>query len=183
MNPEESYRLAQKIRKKCDGSRDPDRIAHTLGIEVYEFDLGNLKGMYSSASRHRTIYLNKKLTGYLRRFVLMHEICHDQIPEHRRSARNRAYHDLLFFGGKDTSERDANAVAAHILIDQEEMVSEMQEGKSVQEIARSLYVPEDLLLIEIEDYTKIHPELAAVRDALPRCGEGGYLKDYTDGTF
>ena len=80
----------------------------------------NLKGMYSSADRHRTIYLHKRLTGYLRRFVLMHEICHDQIPEHRKRARRMPYKEIQFFGGVNQSEREANSVAAHVLIDDEE---------------------------------------------------------------
>ena len=72
MKAAESYALAQKIIKKCDGSRDPEVIYQCLGIELEDtFDLANLKGMYSSADRHRTIYLHKRLTGYLRRFVAM----------------------------------------------------------------------------------------------------------------
>ena len=77
MNATESYALAHKIIKRCDGSRDPEVIYQCLGIELEDsFDLANLKGMYSSADRHRTIYLHKRLEGYLRKFVLMHEICH-----------------------------------------------------------------------------------------------------------
>lgn len=97
MKAAESYALAQKIIKKCDGSRDPEVIYQCLGIELEDtFDLANLKGMYSSADRHRTIYLHKRLTGYLRRFVLMHEICHDQIPEHRKRARRMPYKEIQF---------------------------------------------------------------------------------------
>ena len=123
MKAAESYALAQKIIKKCDGSRDPEVIYQCLGIELEDtFDLANLKGMYSSADRHRTIYLHKRLTGYLRRFVLMHEICHDQIPEHRKRARRMPYKEIQFFGGVNQSEREANSVAAHVLIDDEKMV-------------------------------------------------------------
>ena len=54
MKAAESYALAQKIIKKCDGSRDPEIIYQCLGIELEDtFDLANLKGMYSSADRHR----------------------------------------------------------------------------------------------------------------------------------
>ena len=49
-------------------------IYQCLGIELEDtFDLANLKGMYSSQTgTARFIYI-KRLTGYLRRFVLMHE--------------------------------------------------------------------------------------------------------------
>lgn len=176
MKAAESYALAQKIIKKCDGSRDPEEIYQCLGIELEDtFDLANLKGMYSSADRHRTIYLHKRLTGYLRRFVLMHEICHDQIPEHRKRARRMPYKEIQFFGGTNQSEREANSVAAHVLIDDKKMVSLIMEGHTSQAIAAELYVPEDLLLIAIEDYQKLHPDFII---RLPRSGRGNYLKDY-----
>lgn len=176
MKAAESYALAQKIIKKCDGSRDPEVIYQCLGIELEDtFDLANLKGMYSSADRHRTIYLHKRLTGYLRRFVLMHEICHDQIPEHRKRARRMPYKEIQFFGGANKSEREANSVAAHVLIEDYKMLEFIREGYTTQEIAAALYVPEDLFLIAIEDYCAIHPEFEA---RLHRSGRGNYLKDY-----
>ena len=176
MKIEESYALARRIIKASGGSRNPEEILRCLGIELEDtFDLGNLKGMYSSADRHRTIYLHKHLEGYLRRFVLMHEICHDQIPEHRRRARRTPYKEVLFSGSKDCSEREANSVAAHVMIDDGRMIEMIIEGWTSQAIAAELYVPEDLLLIAIEDYQSIHPELPL---RLPRIGRGNYLKDY-----
>ena len=45
MNATESYALAHKIIKKCDGSRDPEVIYQCLGIELEDsFDLIHLKG-------------------------------------------------------------------------------------------------------------------------------------------
>lgn len=55
------------------------------------------------------------------------------------------------------------------------MLELIREGYTTQEIAAALYVPEDLLLIAIEDYCVIHPEFKA---NLPRSGRGNYLKDY-----
>ena len=175
------YEIAHKILNKSGGSRDPEEICECLGIVLEDgYDLCNLKGMYSSANRHRTIYLNRRLEGYLRRFVLAHEIGHDQIPEHRKRARNSTYQELQFFGGSDNSEREANSIAAHILIDDDEMINLMREGKTAKAIAAELEVPEDLLLIEIEDYRKIHPDFIV---RLPRSGKGNYLRDFTDGSF
>ena len=105
----------------------------------------------------------------------MHEICHDQIPEHRKRARRMPYKEIQFFGGANKSEREANSVAAHVLIEDNKMLELIREGYTTQEIAAALYVPEDLFLIAIEDYCAIHPELEA---RLPRSGRGNYLKDY-----
>ena len=174
----EGYRIAQKILRKSGGLREPDAIAECLGIEVYEFDLCNLKGMYSSADRHRTIFLNERLQGYMRRFVFLHEIAHDQIPEHRERAKCKPYQKIQFFGGIDKSEREANSIVAHLLIDDDQMIELIQEGLSIPEIARQLLVPEDLLLIEIEDYHKVRPDrLGVYYDKLHRPANGAYLKN------
>lgn len=176
MKVEESYRIAQKILRRSGGDRNPDVICKCLGIELIDtYDLASLKGMYSSADRHRTIFLHKRLVGYLRRFVLAHEIAHDQIPEHRKMARSKPYHELQLFGLKNDTEREANSVAAKILIDDDEMTGLLKEGKDLQQTASELCVPVDLLLIELEDYGHMRPDLNI---DLPRVGKGNYLKDY-----
>ena len=60
------------------------------------------------------------------------------------------------------------------------MLTLAKEGRTLQQIAVELCVPEDLLLIELEDYGKLHPDFLF---RLPRIPKGNYLKDYTDGTF
>ena len=85
------------------------------------------------------------------------------------------YKEIQFFCGANQSEREANSVAAHVLIDDEKMVNLIMEGNSAQAIAAELYVPEDLLLIAIEDYHKLHSDFIV---RLPRSGRGNYLKDY-----
>ena len=51
------------------------------------------------------------------------------------------YKEIQFFGGVNQSEREANSVAAHVLIDDEKMVNLIMEGNSAQAIAAELYVP------------------------------------------
>ena len=85
-----------------------------------------------------------------------------------------------FSGAKNNTEREANSVAAHLLINDDQMLTLAKEGRTLQQIAVELCVPEDLLLIELEDYGKLHPDFIF---RLPRIPKGNYLKDYTDGTF
>ena len=55
------------------------------------------------------------------------------------------------------------------------MIELIKEGKTLQAVASELYVPEDLLLIALEDFRSVHPELKL---DLPRPSKGNYLKDY-----
>lgn len=179
----EGYRIAHNILKQTDGRRDLNLAARCLKIEVHdEFDLGHLKGMYSSANKHRTIYLHSRLSEYLRRLTLAHEIGHDQIPEHRKQARTSPFQDLSFSCFKDNKEREATSVGAHILIDDDEMLEMLEYYQDVYKVAMKLRVPDDFLFIEMEDYAKVHPEYRYIL-RVPRSGRGNCLKDYDDGTF
>ena len=53
------------------------------------------------------------------------------------------------------------------------MIALIHEGHTLQQIASIIEVPEDIVLIEIEDYMKIHTDLDIV---LPRYGDGSYLR-------
>lgn len=75
------------------GTRDPFRIAHELGIEVlFCEDFGPLKGMYRVIKCNRFIFINKDLSPRMQTIVCAHEIGHDQL--HRSMAKNDAIQEL-----------------------------------------------------------------------------------------
>lgn len=172
------YKCAQQIIKAAGHCRDPEKIAAALGIGIEYYDLVNLKGMYSSSNKHRTIIVNERLNYYGLRFVIAHEIGHDQ--KHRALARSKPLKDLLFFSstGKDLTELEANIIASHILIDDEELLSLIREERTCQSIALELRVPEDLLLIKMSQMRRLgHYEFRI--NEMYRSPRANYLKDYS----
>ena len=65
--------------------------------------------------------------------------------------------------------------ALWIQYNDDQMLTLAKEGRTLQQIAVELCVPEDLLLIELEDYGKLHPDYIF---RFPRIPKGNYLKDY-----
>lgn len=176
------YRLVQRLLKYADHLRDPEHIARSIGIEIVnEFDLANLKGMYSSGEKHRTIYLNSRLKAYLKKFVMAHEIGHDQ--KHRAKARIQPFKEIEFFVGKKRDEEmEANIIAAHILIDEEQLLECIREEYPVSAIAAKMSVPEDLMLIKIQEMREMGYFEFHLNEA-PRRARGNYLLDYDDGGY
>ena len=158
MNFITGYEIAEKIMLKTQGCKNERERAEALGIEVLTYDLGNLKSMYSSADRHRTIYVNKKLCGPEYEFVMDHEIGHDQIPAHRRMARNSPMREIQFFGEdymRNWTEHEANIIAAHLYIDEEELKDYLlYEKRDIFSVSSLLKAPLDLTLIKLQEMVR-----------------------------
>ena len=151
MNSIEGYEIANRIKKRCHDCRCAAEYAQALHIEIITRPLGNIKGMYTYAQRFRTILLNEKLTGYEKEFITFHEIGHDQIPEHRKLAKNGAFQEIqLFSNTTDKTELEANIIAAHLYIKEEELREYLGGYYTLDQIASAVNAPEDLVLIKLE---------------------------------
>ena len=127
------YNRASRLVRRC-GTRDPVRIAEELGIRIYyEPELQDLLGMYTYAFRHRLMILNSHMDEKLRSLVVAHELGHDAL--HRDIAKNGCLQEFELFHIIDRTEYEANAFAAHILMDNEEIYSLARQGMDIVQIA------------------------------------------------
>ena len=129
-------RIAEAVRRlvlRC-GTRDPYRIAKLLGIYVlYPEGLLHLKGFYRVIEGKRFIFLNSAVSEQEKRIVCAHELGHDAL--HREYAEKRAFQELELFGHASRHEYEANLFLAELLIEDEEMLTYVKEGKTSEEIA------------------------------------------------
>lgn len=143
---------AESLVKKY-GSNDPYRIAEASGIRVYEQELGRLLGMYSVIQRKRCIFLNRSLDEYRRRIVCAHELGHDML--HRDLLKEVGIlQEFTLLDLSTRTEIEANQFAAHLLLDDEQILDMMHYGYSDEEIARKMCVNLNLLLIKLRDLQK-----------------------------
>lgn len=142
-------RIAEVVRRlvlRC-GTRDPYRIAKLLGIYVlYPDGLLHLKGFYRIIEGKRFIFLNSASSEQEQRIVCAHELGHDAL--HREYAEKRAFQEFELFGHASRHEYEANLFLAELLIEDEEMLTYVKEGKTSEEIAH---------------LTDTHPSLAALK--------------------
>ena len=170
MNSKYIYQKANSIVRRA-GTRDPKRIASELGIEIYyNGNLVDLLGLYTLIKKKRAIVLNNRLEDYMLMMVLAHEIGHDAL--HREYAKNGALQEFELFNMNDLKEYEANAFAAHLLLDTDEVLDLCYGGADVASIASEMCVNINLVLIKINELIKLGYDLR-----MPLDTKKDFLKD------
>ncbi len=132
---------------RASETRDPDVIARDLGVRVYDnLEAPSLLGMYCCRWRTRFVLLNSRLDSRTRRIVLAHELGHDQ--QHRALARAGGLQEFSLFNMRSRTEYEANAFAAHLLLDTEEFLACVREGWDTVQTASRLDTNINLVLIK-----------------------------------
>lgn len=161
---------ANAIVKKA-GTRNPHKIAQELGVDIYFSDeFEDLLGMYTVRSKKRAMVINNRMDEYLLKMVVAHELGHDTL--HRDEAKIGAMQEFVLFQMKDTKEYEANAFAAHLLIDTEEVLEMAYNGMDIASIASSFSVYINLMLIKFNELTRLGYDLR-----MPMDTKGDFLKD------
>lgn len=151
---EEIYHKAREIVRRC-GTRDTLRIAQELGIYVdYIDNFEALLGMYTYRYKERHILLNSKMDAMLTQMVCGHEIGHDTL--HRDLAkRNNMLPEFVLFDMRTRHEYEANAFAAHLCIDDEEMFDYLSQGYDVVQLAAAMNTNINLMLIKLNEMSRM----------------------------
>lgn len=153
------------------GTRDPIQIAKERGVEViYTSDFKNLLGMYTYQWRKRAIFLNDRMDEYLTLMVAAHELGHDTY--HRELAKDGGFKEFELFRMTNQTEYEANAYAAHILIDTEECLELARSGYDVVHIAKAMNSEINLMLIKIQEMIRLGYDLR-----LPMSPQSDFFKN------
>lgn len=156
------FKKANNIVKHT-GTRNTLQIASELGIKIYYGDYHDLLGMYTYRWKQRIVLLNNNLDDYLRHMVLAHEIGHDT---YHRDLAETGLKEFTLFNMKNDTEYVANAFAAHLLLDNDEVLELARDGYDIVQIAGILNSDINLLLIKMQEMNKMgynfnvphHPE-------------------------
>lgn len=169
------YEKANALVKK-HFTRDPFELAHDLNIHLEEIsNATNLLGMYQVIQKNRFIFLSADLHPNIRKVVLAHEIGHDQL--HRRYAKANAFHEVSIFRELGCHEIEANIFAAHLLIDDNEIIRLLEnEDVSDRSLADGLGVEINIVNLKISELCKMGIlSLSRFNIERPRAT---FLKDY-----
>lgn len=171
--PESIYRKANEIVRYC-GTRDTLRIARDLGIFVhYIDDFDDLLGMYTYRDKERHILLNPKMEDMVLQMVCGHEIGHDAL--HRKLAKSvKGLQEFVLFDIRNDAEYEANAFAAHLRIDDDELIGLAKQGYDVVQIAGMMETNVNMMLIKLNELNRMGWRLN-----LPYLPHGDFLKNVT----
>lgn len=151
---EEIYKKANSIVRSC-GTRDTLKIARELGIYVHYIDtLNDLLGMYTYRHKERHILLNSGWNTWSCRWSAVMKsdmMCSTAIlPRKEMPCRS-----LLLFDMRSKPEYEANAFAAHLIIDNDELVEYMQEGYDEVQLSAMMGTNINLMLIKLNEMNRM----------------------------
>lgn len=142
------YELVDGLTKKYS-TRDPFELCGELGVHCLTDDLGGLSGLFTYIGEDAVIIISSALCEEDRRLACAHELGHYFL--HSAIARESTLREFEIFNMKDKVEYDANIFAAHLLIDDSEMLSLLREGYDVFSTAMQLRVNPNLLNIKLSE--------------------------------
>lgn len=140
------------------GTRNTLILAADHGVDVVPVsDFGALLGMYIYKWRHRAMFLNDRMDEYLTQMVAGHELGHDVF--HRDLAKGEGLREFELFRMTSTTEYEANAFCAHILIDSNECFEYARNGYDVVTIAKLMNSEINLMLIKLQEMIRLGYDL------------------------
>lgn len=154
LKAETIHKKAKDVLKRC-GTVDALKAAENLGIHVHFLgNLNQLLGMYTYRQKERHILLNANMDEKFMQMVCAHEIGHDTL--HRELAKSsRALPEFVLFDIRSCPEYEANAFAAHLLIDDDELITYMRRGCDIVETAALLETNVNLILIKLNELNRM----------------------------
>ncbi|MDR0991487.1 MAG: ImmA/IrrE family metallo-endopeptidase [Ruminococcus sp.] len=149
---EQISKKAQSIKARCK-TCDPYKIAEQLNIKVrFAEDFVRLKGMYTVVARNRFIILSRSLDEQTARIVLAHEIGHDRL--HFDLAKQTGFSDITLYDMNTRPEYEANIFAAELLLDTDEVLELIYDGRDALETAKILGSDVNLVALKVASLTK-----------------------------
>ena len=151
------YKKANDLVQRY-GTRNTLILSKDIGIDVVSVNCFNtLLGMYTYKWKHRAMFLNDRMDEYLTQMVAGHEMGHDIY--HRDLAKNDGLREFELFRMHSPTEYEANAFAAHVLIDTDECLEYARGGYDVVQMARAMNSEINLMLIKLQELQRLGYDL------------------------
>lgn len=147
------YKKANSL-VQMHGTRNTIKLAQASGVEVIQVDYFNdLLGMYVYRWKHRAMFLSDRMDEYLMQMVAGHELGHDAY--HRELAKGEGMKEFELFRMQSSTEYEANAFAAHLLIDTDDCLDYVRNGYDVVQIAKAMNSEINLMLIKLQELNRL----------------------------
>ncbi len=136
------------------GTSDPFEICENLKIRVrFCSDFHKLCGMIAYVLEKPVLLLNSNMNDQRLYETCAHELGHYLL--HSDIVKTGHLEEFEIYNMNDKTEYQANIFAAHLLIDEKDMLNLLQEGKDVFETAMCLKINPILLNIKMTDMNRM----------------------------
>ena len=135
-------------------TRNPIEVIQRLNIKLEVINnTKDLLGMYRVIERNRYIFISSE-AGYLKNIILAHELGHDQL--HRATmGKGACFHESINRTNTSIYELEANIFAAHLLIDDDKIISLIKDGHCDKSLAYEFSVDTNIVTIKIGELIKM----------------------------
>ena len=153
MERSKAIAFAQGMMRRIK-TTDPFELADALNIIVLlRNDFKQQKGAFKVILGQRFIFINSNLSYQMQRIVCAHEVGHALMHKHL-AMNGAALMEFEIFNITNECEYDANVFAAHILLNEEDIIDLAKQGDDVVKIARTLGTNVNLLLVRIAEMNR-----------------------------
>lgn len=142
------YNIVIELLKKY-GTTHPYELADALGIKVIETTIRPLQGAFYIIFDKPVIFIEKSLREDQKLLVCAHELGHAVLHPELVKAGNLTEFEV--FDMREPVEYEANVFAAHLLIDEDNVLNYLKQGYSVFQTAMIMGVNPNLLNIKLSE--------------------------------
>lgn len=143
----------KKLIKKYD-TRDPKEILDQRGVTIIAFkENTKLLGMYKIIKRNSFVFYNPFVDERIQNMVFAHELGHDLY--HRDMAKNDNLIEHKIFDINSEMELCANIFAAHLLLDENQLIEDIKEGYTYNQLASMYNVNVNLMIFKLNEMNRM----------------------------
>lgn len=182
MTTEQILKKAKYIKEHYNAD-DPFVLAKELGANVLFENLGSsptaIKGFYAVSKGIKGIMINSNLSDKGKRIICYHEIGHHVCTS---GAPFNAFQDFRAFENS-VAENEANLFAAEIMIDDNDVLSRLNEDYTIYTMAMELCVPVEMLAMKFKALKFKGYEINNISDTLKSNFLKNFNMNYMDGVW
>lgn len=134
------------------GTRDPQKIATALEIEIETLPFKRQKGVYTVLDRQPVIIVKEGLHPITRSIVIAHELGHHIL--HQKQLKETPYLQEfnIFDMTNKQMEYEANLFVSALLLPDDEVLEYIQQGYNVADIAKAMNSDINLVALKVSTF-------------------------------
>lgn len=147
------FKDSKKIIKKYK-TRNPEEILKQRNVILLPFSSDTkLLGMFKIIKRNSFVFYNPYVDRRILNMVFAHELGHEIY--HKDMAKNLDLMEYEIFDINSEMELEANIFAAHLLIDEKNLLEDLKEGYTYNQLAAMYDVNVNLMIFKLNEMQRM----------------------------
>lgn len=143
------FKDSQKIIETY-GTRNPRDILEERNVKIIPFSTDTkILGMFKIIKRNSFVFYNPYVDNRIQNMVFAHELGHEIY--HKEMAKNSNLMEYELFDINSEMELEANIFACHLLIDEDELIEDLKQGYTYNQLASLYNVNVNLMIFKLNE--------------------------------